>query len=546
MQYIQFLLKRSWLTITVATLLGLLSGVCNAKLISLVNNAVNRAANSTTHEHPISQFFILIVLTLAVSIASQFILISLSQDAICQLRLMLSRNILLSPLPHLERLGNNRLLAALTDDVRVLSHTVSVFPNLCVDLATVAGCLVYLAWLSGYLFALLITVALVAVWCTQAAIRKAQSLFAIAREQEDHLFKHFQAITNGTKELKLHRQRRDDFLDNDLHMNVDAMRRKNSHAMKIFAVADGLGQFSLFIILGITLFGLPQLINIPVPMLATYALTLTYLTMPFQNLLHRLPDLLRGNVALRNIERMRLSLAHEQEITSDYAQAIEPQASIELQNVTYNYHVERGDRGFSLGPINLSLQPGQITYLIGGNGSGKSTLAKLITGLYTPSNGAIALSGTPITDHNREWYRQHISAIFSDFYLFDRCLGLQRTNLDAEVAYYLEKLQLDHKVRVKDGVLSTTRLSQGQRKRLALLTAYLEDRPVYVFDEWASDQEPAFRELFYTDILPQLKQQGKTVVVITHDDRYFYLADQVIKLDYGKVEGDRVLLKPIS
>jgi putative pyoverdin transport system ATP-binding/permease protein len=198
------------------------------------------------------------------------------------------------------------------------------------------------------------------------------------------------------------------------------------------------------------------------------------------------------------------------------------------------------DMGFLLGPISLTLLPGQITFIVGGNGSGKSTLAKLITGLYPPRTGSIYLDGVLITDDNREWYRQHFSAIFSDFYLFDSYLGFNHSDLDREVQSYLKQLQLDHKVQVRDGVLSTTNLSQGQRKRLALLTSYLEDRPVYLFDEWASDQDPHFRDLFYRQILIRLKEMGKAVVVITHDDRYFNLADNLIKLDYGQVEPEKV------
>ncbi|MBD0334071.1 MAG: cyclic peptide export ABC transporter [Cyanobacteria bacterium Co-bin13] len=530
MQYVQLLLKRSWPTIVVAILLGLISGLCNAKLIALVNQAVTQPSQPQA----LIPFAVLVVMTLGIGVLSQFILISLSQDAIYQLRMTLSRNILLSPLPHLERLGDHRLLAALTDDVRVLSRTVTVFPNLCVDLATIGGCLAYLAWLSGPMFVLLVLISLVAVWSIQATIRKAQALFAIARDEEDHLFKHFQAITRGTKELKLNRRRRDEFLNRTLETSIGGLRQKNSHAMKIFALSDGLGQLSLFVTLGVVLFIAPQFIQTPLPLLATYALTITYLTMPFQNLLHRLPDLLRGKVSLQKIEHMQLALAHEQEIDTT-PRSPQPLSQLELKQVTYHYHPEGEEHGFTLGPINLAFQPGQITYLIGGNGSGKSTLAKLMTGLYVPQHGSISLCGTPITDQNREWYRQHISAIFSDFFLFDRCLGLDRVNLDQDVRHYLKQLQLDHKVQVRDGQLSTTRLSQGQRKRLALLTAYLEDRPIYLFDEWAADQEPAFRDLFYTDILPKLKAQGKTVIVITHDDRYFYLADQLVKLEYGRV-----------
>jgi putative ATP-binding cassette transporter len=176
---------------------------------------------------------------------------------------------------------------------------------------------------------------------------------------------------------------------------------------------------------------------------------------------------------------------------------------------------------------------------VGGNGSGKTTLAKLLTGLYAPESGAIRMNGQPITDENREWYRQHFSAVFSDFYLFERLLGLEHSHLESQARRFLAQLQLDHKVEVQDGWLSTTALSHGQRKRLALLTAYLEDRPIYVFDEWAVDQDPLFKDLFYVQLLPDLKARGKTALVISHDERYYRVADRIIKLEYGKIESDK-------
>ncbi|HEY9737473.1 MAG TPA: ATP-binding cassette domain-containing protein, partial [Trichocoleus sp.] len=171
-------------------------------------------------------------------------------------------------------------------------------------------------------------------------------------------------------------------------------------------------------------------------------------------------------------------------------------------------------------------------------GSGKSTLAKLLVGLYSPEAGKVCLNGSPITDQTREAYRQLFSAVFADFFLFEKLLGIDLADLDGEAQTYLERLQLAHKVRVSQGTLSTLNLSQGQRKRLALLTAYLEDRPIYLFDEWASDQDPYFREIFYHQLLPELKQRGKTVLVISHDDRYFMVADRILKLEYGQVVSD--------
>jgi putative ATP-binding cassette transporter len=206
--------------------------------------------------------------------------------------------------------------------------------------------------------------------------------------------------------------------------------------------------------------------------------------------------------------------------------------------VLHSYHREQEDSHFVLGPVNLVFTPGELVFLVGGNGSGKSTLAKIIAGLYLPEGGEIKLDGNLITDTNRDDFRQIFSAVFADFYLFENLLGLNRSDLDTRASEYLKLLHLHHKVKIKNGTLSTTAVSSGQRKRLALLTAYLEDRPFYLFDEWASDQDPYFKEIFYTQLLPELKARGKCVLVISHDDKYFDIADRIIKLDYGKIASD--------
>jgi len=183
----------------------------------------------------------------------------------------------------------------------------------------------------------------------------------------------------------------------------------------------------------------------------------------------------------------------------------------------------------------LTLVPGEIVFVVGGNGSGKSTLAKLLLGLYEPTSGKIWLDRHAIADSNRPWYRQHFAAVFADFYLFERLLGFDDPTLEARAMAYLKHLQLAHKVTFAGDRFSTTALSQGQRKRLALLVAYLADSPIYLFDEWAADQDPQFREVFYRQLLPELRDRGKTIVAITHDDAYFDCGDRVIELDYGRI-----------
>lgn len=281
------------------------------------------------------------------------------------------------------------------------------------------------------------------------------------------------------------------------------------------------------------MFGLPQLTEITTPILSAYALTITYLARPIENIMAVLPVLSRGSVALKNIDELGLSLASQTETTGELRSPRSHFQQIELDQITHTYYTDR-DGQFTLGPISLSFKPGELVFIVGGNGSGKSTLAKLIAGLYEPESGRICWDRQTVNSSRLDDYRQLFSTVFSDFYLFERLLGLQRQNLDIQAQHYLQRLQIDHKVQVNQGVLSTLDLSQGQRKRLALLTAYLEDRPIYLFDEWASDQDPYFREIFYQQILLDLKQQGKAVLVISHDDRYFHLADQLIKLEYGQ------------
>lgn len=212
---------------------------------------------------------------------------------------------------------------------------------------------------------------------------------------------------------------------------------------------------------------------------------------------------------------------------------------IELRGATYSYRDEEGVSQFAVAPVDLRVESGRILFIVGGNGSGKSTLVKMILGLYEPTAGSVLLNGDAIEGaERREWYRQHFSVVFADFYLFPDIAGIGVDNARERAQKYLALLQLDKKVRIEGDTFSTTSLSSGQRKRLALVGAYLEDRPIYVFDEWAADQDPNFKNVFYTQLLPELKARGKAVVVVSHDDRYFEVADEIIKMEDGRIVKD--------
>lgn len=538
MNLIYFLLRSSWGMVAIAIATGFLSGGSSAGLIALISHAASSGSASRLTSI-IWGFAGLAIVALITSIISQVMLIRLSQNAVLQLRMHLSRQILASELSHLERLGNPRLLATLTEDIQAVANAVYQMPFIFINLAIVLGCIAYITWLSWLVLLMVCAISVVAIASCQWLLNRGGKLLALAREDEDQLFKHFRTITEGVKELKLNYRRREDFLEEKLQSTATEFRHHNVNGLALFAITSSWGQLIFFFALGFVLFALPNLLTINSETLSGYILTFTYLVLPMDNIISKLPLLSKASIALQKIESLGLSLASRTEISTVPPALKSKWQSLKFKGVTHTYYTEQEDNSFIFGPIDLILHPQELIFIVGGNGSGKSTLAKLITGLYIPEEGEIWFDNELISEHNREWYRQHFSVVFSDFYLFEELLGLQNHRLDAQARKYLQQLQLDHKVKVENGQLSTTALSQGQRKRLALLTAYLEDRPIYLFDEWAADQDPVFKEIFYTQLLPELRSRGKTVLVISHDDRYFHLADRIIKLDYGKIEYNK-------
>jgi putative pyoverdin transport system ATP-binding/permease protein len=541
MNLIEFLLKASWMSVLAAAITGSISGMGSAAAIALINRSISQITPTHPQVPPelLWGFVGLTIVSLITTLISQFLLAQLAQDAIYKLRLRISGWILASPLRHLEELGTSRLLATLTEDIQSISSGVFSIPTLCVNAAIVMASLAYLGWLSmwvllGTLVFMALSIALV-----QLLINQAVRMFTAAREENDALVTHFQAITNGIKELKLHFQRREDFLHEDLQTTAATLREYRIGSQRAIALSGGIGELSFFLLLGLLVYGLPHVQTVSAELLSGYVLTISYLMRPIGNTLAILPNLSQAGVALRKIDTLGLSLASRAETLAYPTLSPREFQQIDIHQATHTYQLPGEEKSFTLGPVDLTLRPGELVFIVGGNGSGKSTLAKLVTGLYVPDSGEIRLDGKIVDDRHRELYRQLFSTVFADFYLFDRFVGLRLADGDAQANMYLDKLQLTHKVTISDGQLSTTALSQGQRKRLALLTAYLEDRPIYLFDEWAADQDPFFREIFYQQLLPELKQRGKAVLVVSHDDRYFHLADRLLKLDYGKIVADR-------
>ena len=537
MKLTYFLLRTFRWAIIVPLLIGLVGGGGSAGLIALINARLSggRAVGAALA----LSYAGLALLVLVTNYLSQLLLARLAQDAAFDLRMRLSRQILAAPLRHLELLGAHRLLASLTEDIPTIIGALLGIPSLCINVATLVIFLFYLGWLSQTMLLGMAVFMALGIGVRQLLVSKGSNSLKAAREESSTLLSHYRTMTEGAKELKLHGERRRVFFNEVLKATAQTLRHHVRAGLSTYIAAESWSRFLYYVFLGLILFVLPLVQPVGLHTLTGYTLIVLYVMGPLAGVLNLLPTMSRAKIALNQIEDLNMTLAAAgADSDLETRVAVNPTwGRLELIRVTHQYHTGEADHSFTLGPIDLDFRPGELVYLIGGNGSGKTTLAKLLTGLYTPESGEIRLDGQLITDEKREWYRQHFSAIFSDFYLFDRLLGIVPEGLDARVSEYLDKLQLSHAVGVTAGVLSTTALSYGQRKRLALLTAYLEDRPFYVFDEWAAGQDPLFKELFYTQLLPELKSRGKIAFVISHDERYFHLADRLLKLDYGQLDS---------
>jgi putative ATP-binding cassette transporter len=542
MKLLFFLIASSRRTVILSLLAGLMSGITNIGLIALINAALKH-----TGPRPgiLIWGFVGLCITLPLTkFASESLLTGLGQRSLLRLRMQLSEQILAAPLRCLEEVGAHRLLATLVEDLPMITNALLVVPILFINIAVVIAGLIYLGWLSWPILIVVLMFVAIGVVTYQLPVIKAFRLLRLAREQSDSLFSHFRTLIGGNKELKLHRRRQEAFLSQVLHPTAATYCRQNIAGMRIYNAAASWGQILVFIVIGLVIFALPHFQIITVQSLTGYSLTLLYMMAPLQAIMNNLPNISRASVAIRKIESLGLSLVAQtvESISTEHLNPTLSWKTLKFDGVIHTYHCEAEDTPFTLGPIDLTLYPGELVFLVGGNGSGKTTLAKLVTGLYAPEAGRIWFDGELITDENRDYYRQHFSVVFSDFHLFENLLGLDGPRLDEHAREYLTRLQLQHKVKINDGALSTIALSQGQRKRLALLTAYLEDRPLYIFDEWAADQDPLFKRFFYLELLPDLKARGKTILVISHDDQYYDIGDRLIKLDYGRISCDKYVI----
>lgn len=507
---------------------SVVSGAASAALVAVINEHV---ASATTDRAQLAwRFAMFASIQIGAGLVAELILASMSTRTLLDLRVTLARRVATVPLERLERLGKARLLSALTEDVPRFTEGLACLPTVLTN-ATVAACVVvYVGWIAGRASLLWLAAVIVGVLTVSALSRWLAIHEGRARRGVERLYRHVVSLIEGAKELRLHAPRRVAFLVGGMDATAGEVRTAGLAFSRAVAALSAWSRVMLFGAVAFVL-GFDGSAVIPEGVGARLIVVLLFLMPPLTGLFMSLGPLNRASVARARLSELGVSLG-----VSPPLESVVPErralVTVRLSGVRHVY--ASSDREFELGPIDLEITSGRLTFLVGGNGSGKSTLAKLIVGLYRPTEGTVAVDGVEATPVLEEWYRSHFSAVFLDFHLFPRLWGIDVARVRDAGRGHLRTLGIEQLVPDWDE-LATDTLSSGQRKRLALWVAMLEDRPVWVLDEVAAEQDPAFKEQFYRQFLPALRRERRAVVVITHDERYFDVADEVIKLEHGRI-----------
>jgi len=520
--------------LVLATALSALSAASLLMLLSQVGRIAQGGLDSATAALPALGSLLLMVAT---SSAAQITLAHLSAAAISGLRSELSRRFIALDYDRFLEVGPQALSSTLVADVTRLSTLLMLIPTVTFNFLLVASCLAYLAVLDLPLFAVLICTLAASVFTTVTIMRRAKSVFQAIREEEAGLFEHFRAIGDGKKELVMSEPRATHFCNEVLERGVQRNRDLLFRAHKWWGLGQSWSMLSMFATVFVVVLAGSWWLESATAVVSTFAVVLLFLIGPINLLVLASRDVFTGMASVRHIERMVGTLGdpdRDRSTTDPHGPFVAKHwRTIALNGIEYEYQKDAG--AFHFGPVNLSFNRGEVVFLVGSNGSGKSTMGLLLAGLVRPAAGHIEVDGVRVEQEGMSAYRNMFSAVFSDFYLFEDVVD--RTGHAPggdEVNALLRRLGLDGKVRLADGAFSTVKVSQGQRKRLALAQAFVDDGDIFLFDEWAADQDQHFRRYFYTELIPDLKRRGKTIIAITHDENYFHLADRIIRFDAGR------------
>jgi cyclic peptide transporter len=540
-------------TIPMIILLGMTSGLANTIVLFLITTSFY---SNVALVYLLFYFALAFLLNIVGTKVVSTRMIKMTNNITLDLRTDLINKLMAARYQHFEKLQDGRIFTTLNNDTTVISSSASMLIGAISTLITAISAFVYLTTISLKATLVVLLVVIIMSFYYYAISKIARRYMEDARDTQNVYMSLINGMIQGFKELSMHFQKKKEYRHDLLGSCIRIFEKNVVSALKLLN-ASIIGNSFIMIVLGTLSIVVPRVLTgVKTITLISYIMVLLYLVGPINGLLGIIPRLTRIKVSWDRIKGFIKTLDDrvtpdslgqliKKLNTSDSEKPLDVRfidnsaekptvEHIKLKDVMFQYESENDDESFSVGPINLEIKKGEAIFIIGGNGSGKTTLAKILTGLYLPDKGTVKINGKEVKDTQ---LGEYYSTIFSDYHLFRKIYEVNVKEKEKDVHRYLKLLELENKVQLNGNEYSTTHLSSGQRKRMALMQCFLEDRPIYLFDEFAANMDPEFRKFFYRDLLVQLKAEGKIIIAVTHDDHYFDVADKIIKLDMGKVDN---------
>jgi len=516
--------------------MAIVSGIAQGLLLGIITTAAATAKYNSLN----FRYFLLFIVSFAIVIIGKRYALtkatSIAEAIIKKLRIRISNKIRNSELLFLENLGKAEIYTRITYNTNLISESAVLLINAAQSGIVLFFCLFYIAVLSKLAFFITILAIFAAIMNYIMQQKKIDNEIRETAKKESSFFDMLNQTLDGFKELKVNKQKSDDLFNHLTKIADETETLKLKTGFK-FVTELMFSQVFFYTLLAIIVFVLPRLDPANPSLIIRLTAAILFIIGPVNLMVGAIPLFSRANMAVETLYELEEKV---DQTNKNYKINGKPQLrrfvsfnTLKIDALSFSYKDAHGTPLFTIGPLHMTAQKGEILFIVGGNGSGKSTLLKLLAGLYYPDSGSIQIDKISIDKLSYQAYREMFSIIFSDFHVFDRLYGIDELKYDT-VNTLIHQMELENKTEVIDGEFSNTNLSTGQRKRLAMICALMEDRPICIFDEWAADQDPLFRQYFYETLLNDLKSKGKTIIAVSHDDRYFHCADRVLKMEYGQ------------
>jgi putative pyoverdin transport system ATP-binding/permease protein len=509
----------------------LASGAATGIMVSVINTAVVQLSDAQVD----LRLLLLYTLVFMLYVYSQKYSLEYSiyrmEDAIYSLRMRIVDKLIAIPLRQQEIIAAENWDDYLSSEVDLTAQLLPWVSYFAQSMSILLFCLLYLAWVSvaGFLILFLALVSAV-LWHLFVEVQTYDELDLLHKEERSFsaILRRFSIQAGRIRlnpKVKENMQKQGDKIaskSRDIRLAID--KQVISSVMST--------RMAIFILLAIFIFALPALNASDAETVFKISIAAFFVVTASAQLVYGLPYLLRLNLALQNIyqleKRLDASTWNKAILSDSTGSFTKPIEQLQFQGIYFNYPPGKYvDKPFSLPTLDLEVRAGEVVILQGGNSAGKTTATKLLAGLYLPASGTIKVNGQPVTAHENEHYRELFALVSAD-QVCDRLYHpLPDKNL---VNTWLSRVNLEQNLYYRDGFFYHDRLSISQQQRLAMVIAILEDKAIYVFDDLDSFQDQEFLTKFYTDVIPELKANGKILFITTRNNNFLDYANQVVGL----------------